>query len=537
MKTTHTQPSHFANVLPFGLLKTKPLAASLALLLASLLAGGSAQAVPADLNWQGVGNTSQTTDFNLGTNWQNSTLPDTDDIAFFNNTSGVLNSNVSGNITIGGIAIGNGNHTISSSSGFAITLTSNSSATSPRPAFYGFAAAQTEIVSADLILAPTSTTNSYFFGNAATSNFLFSGNISGSSMITLAGGGNFTFSGNNTFNGGITIASSPNNLSIGSENALGTGPLQLSTGAGSNNQTVSNTSGGELTLSNGLTFARGQTSQNANFTGSNTTFNGTVKLLNANNANTTLIVSNKLTLNGNVNNTGFANGGIVKEGVGTLVLSGANTYNGTTTVSAGTMLVNNTAGSGLGTGNVTVNGGGTLGGNGTFTGAVTVNSGGTLAPGASIESLGSGALTLNDNSTFAYEVDSGVATGVGADLQVASGNLTLTGTATLTLANIDLTPITFADNTTFTLINYNGTWNNGLFTYNSTVLNDDSQFSFNGQTWQINYNAATGGLNFPGNYLGGADSFVNITVIPEPATFALLAFGMTTVMLLRRRRA
>lgn len=221
-----------------------------------------------------------------------------------------------------------------------------------------------------------------------------------------------------------------------------------------------------------------------------------------------------------------------KLGAGVMRLTGSNTYTGGTTVTAGTLLVSNTAGSGLGTGNATVNGG-TLGGSGSFTGSVTVNSGGTLAPGASIQSLASGAATLNTGSTFAYEVDSGVLPSVGADLQVVNGTLSLTGTVELTLNNLSVG--TFANNTKFTLINYNGTWNSGLFTYNSSILNDGDTFSFNGQTWEIDYNATVGGVNFSGEYLPSSN-FVNMTAVPEPSAWILAAFGLTTAVVFRRRR-
>ncbi len=221
---------------------------------------------------------------------------------------------------------------------------------------------------------------------------------------------------------------------------------------------------------------------------------------------------------------------VQKIGAGTVKLNSASgsSYTGTTTVTTGTLLINNTSGSGTGTGAVTVDGG-TLGGSGSFTGALTVNAGGTLAPGASIESLGSGALALNTGSTFGYEVDSGV---VGADLQRVTGNLSLSGTVTLTLTNLSVG--TFANATKFTLINYTGTWNNGLFTYDNVSLANGATFSFNGQNWRIDYDASSGGSNFSSEYLGG--SYVNITVVPEPATWALLAFSLTTVMILRRRK-
>lgn len=227
---------------------------------------------------------------------------------------------------------------------------------------------------------------------------------------------------------------------------------------------------------------------------------------------------------------------LTKSGAGTLVMSGSNTYSGGTIVSAGTLLVNNIAGSGLGSGGVTVNGG-VLGGTGGFTGALTVSSG-TLAPGASIETLASGVLTLNDDSTLAYEVDSGVALSAGADLLKVSGNLNLNDDVTLTLTDIAGAPVAFALNTTFSLINYTGSWNGGLLTVNGNVIADGGTFTVGLNTWQLDYNAAEGGSNFTGEYFGGSDSFVNITtVVPEPATYAFLGLGSMLLLASRRRVA
>ena len=253
------------------------------------------------------------------------------------------------------------------------------------------------------------------------------------------------------------------------------------------------------------------------------------------------VYTQSVTVAGVVNQTS-----LTKAGTGTWTLSNANSYTGPTTVTSGTLvvsgggsigngavavnagalIVNGTAGSG----GVTVANGAALRGAGSIAGSVTVN--GTLAPGSSIESLASGTLTFNTGSTFGYEVDFTAPAATQADLQVVNGNLNLTGPVNLTLDNLHAG--TFADNTKLTLINYSGTWNGGLFTYGVTLLNDEDVFTFNSQSWRIDYNATVGGFNFDGDFVGS--KFVNITAVPEPAAWIMATFGLTTVVVFRRRR-
>lgn len=275
-------------------------------------------------------------------------------------------------------------------------------------------------------------------------------------------------------------------------------------------------------------------------TNASSTQSGTIQLTSFATAKTKQLnlfadTGSQFTVSGNITVPGVGDVlNVTKTGDGAVSLTNAagTQINGTTIVSAGTLLIANSTGSGLGTSNVTVNSG-SLGGSGSFTGSVTVNAGGTLAPGSSIESLASGSLTLNNASTFAYEVDSAAAPSAGADLQIVSGNLSLNGTVTLTLDNLSVG--TFGVGTTFSLINYDGTWNNGVFTFNSVALNNLDQFLFNGQQWQIEYDATSGGLNFTGDYLPGS-SFVNMTVVPEPSTGLLLAAALLLPALRRGNR-
>ena len=222
---------------------------------------------------------------------------------------------------------------------------------------------------------------------------------------------------------------------------------------------------------------------------------------------------------------------VVKTGANSVTLTGTNSYSGTTTVSNGTLLVN---GSLTGSGTLSVASGTTLGGTGSITGAVTVN-GGILAPGNSIESLAvTGNLTLNTGSAFAYEMSSGAVPSAAADFQKVFGDLGLSGTVNLTLTDLASSPVAFSPNTTLSLINYAGTWNGGFFTCAGNELTNHEVFTAGLTTWQINYDAISGGLNFATEYTGG--HFVTLTAVPEPASLLALGCLVGAGAFLRSRR-
>jgi hypothetical protein len=217
---------------------------------------------------------------------------------------------------------------------------------------------------------------------------------------------------------------------------------------------------------------------------------------------------------------------------GTVKLSSSMTTTGGVNVQAGTLLLGSA--SALDS-TVTVASGATLGGSGTISGAVNVT--GSLSPGASIETLGTGTLSFANGSTLVHELDSSVAKSVGSDLLKVSGNLNLAGRLGLSLSDIATTDKPFAVNDIFSLINYTGTWNGGLFTFSGNELADEGVFTFGLNTWRISYNDASGGLNYTDEYFGGSDSFVNlsvVSVIPEPSAALLGSLGV--LALLRRRR-
>jgi subtilase-type serine protease len=108
-------------------------------------------------------------------------------------------------------------------------------------------------------------------------------------------------------------------------------------------------------------------------------------------------------------------GGFSKAGAGMLVLTGANTYTGDTTITGGILRVNGS----IASSDLTVSSGGTLEGIGTVGNTMMA---GVLSPGNSVGTLSvQGNLTLQDGSTYLYEIDANQ----NGDLVVVSGTATI----------------------------------------------------------------------------------------------------------------
>jgi len=223
--------------------------------------------------------------------------------------------------------------------------------------------------------------------------------------------------------------------------------------------------------------------------------------------------------------------GLAKSGNGTVTLTGTNTYSGTTTVSVGTLLVNNTSGSGTGTGNVIVDAGAILGGTGTIAPGAgnSISVSGEIAPGTA----GSiGELTFNSAST----------TTTLATFQIGATfafDLTTTGLQSDKVSLINGAAGDFQFHSNSIVFTVNGTLASGQA---YTIFTADVADAYGGL--QFTGNKVTDGLTFSG--LGGAfdsSSYIEksgfnlvLQVIPEPSTWTLLAFSLTTVMVFRRRR-
>jgi autotransporter-associated beta strand protein len=333
-----------------------------------------------------------------------------------------------------------------------------------------------------------------------------------SSVVTISGGGGTGATANVVLSGSTLTGFTITNPGSGYTSAP-TVAVSIGTGATfSNNATSFIVSGVRLTAA-GSGY---MTAPTVTLTSGGTTATAT-----ANRTGVVLASDSSIGGTGNITVDGIISGGfaLTKVGANTLMLNAANTYSGTTTVNAGTLAVNNATGSGTGTAGVLVNSTGTLAGNGFISGAVNIT-GGTLSPGNSVDSLDTGTLSFT-GGTFAAEINTTAST---ADLVNVTGDLNLASSPSLSLTDLGAN-VALTAGTVFTLVDYSGTWNAGIFAGRA----DDSTFIFGANSFKIDYNDP----NFAGTALT-----LTVQAIPEPSTLvlgglALLGFAGAG---LRRRR-
>ena len=212
-------------------------------------------------------------------------------------------------------------------------------------------------------------------------------------------------------------------------------------------------------------------------------------LIGANGGTITADANRAVTLSANTRLDG--SGALSKNGEGILLINGvSSTYTGVFTVNAGTL-----------------SGVTSLGGD------LTIGSSGTLAPGA-IDVAGN----LTMAGVYAYQFTGGGST---ADLVTVGGLINLSGSS-VSWENLGL----YDSTDKFTLFSYTSGNLSGKF----NDYDDDTEYSFGGGNWLLNYDDLAAGENG-----GGGSRFVTLTAIPEP-NLAMLLSGSAMLVLLRRRR-
>lgn len=382
-------------------------------------------------------------------------------------------------------------------------------------------------VSGGTTAAATLKLNGVNTGANTVNGLISNGSSSGLLVSKLSTGTWILANANNIFSGGVTIGEGTVSVASignsGSNSALGTnGTIKLG-GVGVVG-TLLYTGGGETSDKVISLVATGSTG------GGTIDQSGTGLLKFTGNAGKIGATLQTLTLQGSTAGTGEIAGNITnsagtlavnKAGNGTWTLSGAaNTYSGATTVTAGTLLINGSSNASA----VTVSNAGTvLGGTGTIapgaSKAFTVNTGAIVNPGVG---LTAGQLTISLSNTgdsavfdggakFAF----GLAASGTSDVLAFTG-LTLNATTDVTFNSnvVDFTDLGgLAINNTYTLFTFDQ--NNA---YSGTLFIGTGLESYS--TSYFTYNA--------GN--------IQLTVVPEPTTLALLAAGLTVVSVFRRRR-
>jgi fibronectin-binding autotransporter adhesin len=312
--------------------------------------------------------------------------------------------------------------------------------------------------------------------------------------------------GSATISGGtmqIVVGNSSGTATITNDlNFAGAGTVQVRSGTASGVLAVGSLSS---TGGNGIVEVNAQTTGSA-----------VLGLLRLNNASGVSSYSGVLRDGGTIGNVLS----VEKNNDGTQVLTGVNTYTGTTTINAGSLLVGVEGAGSLGNTAVTVNAG-SLGGTGTVAGTVAVGNGAGsadafLSAGDTVDEIGvfsiSSALSLDTDATFVFEYNSSL---VLADRVAANGVTIIDSLFSIT----DLGSGVLAADTQFIVINNTS---DDAIAGRFLNLDDSSTFTIGSNEFRVSYS-------------GGDGNDLVLTVVPEPATSALLGLGLVSVLFFRRR--
>ncbi|PVP39975.1 fibronectin-binding autotransporter adhesin ShdA [Salmonella enterica] len=246
-------------------------------------------------------------------------------------------------------------------------------------------------------------------------------NVTGGGQIVKSGSDDLIVTGDNNYSGGTTITGGT--LTADHADSLGSGDIDnsgvLKVGEGELENTLSGsgslvkTGTGELTLSGDNTYSGGTTISDGTLIAASVNALGSGDIDNSG----VLKVGE-----GELKNTLFGSGSLVKTGTGVLTLSGDNTYSGGTTISDGTLIADHA--DSLGSGDID------------NSGVLKVGEGelkNTLSGSGSLVKTGTGELTLSgDNKTYSGDTTIADGTLIAANVNaLGSGNIDNSGTLML----------------------------------------------------------------------------------------------------------
>jgi autotransporter-associated beta strand protein len=422
--------------------------------------------------------------------------------------------------------------------------------------------------------------------NNATGTFTGAINNSSGGLLSLTkiGTGTETLSGtNNTIRGAVSIQNGA--LAVTTLNSVTGGVASSSLGAPTSATNATIALGSTMTTGELSDIGTGETTDRvinlAGTTGGGILDqSGTGLLKFTSNFTATGAGSKTLTLQGSttgageidgqiVNNSTLNTTSLVKAGTGTWTLTGSNTYSGGTTVNGGTLLASNTVagGSATGTGSLTVNAGATFGGNGTSSGtSFSVTGTATSARANVLVGLTSVADTTVGN-ILTLKGSTGTSTIADANLTF---NLSATSTASNQLSvgatnigfgtdnksvlfslNLQGEPAIVPNGTLYTLIAGIGSTSTGvgsstgqytgLTLGNSTTVGGVTETIITGNNLQVAFGSSVDTSYYGnGSYLvlyqsAGVDD-IDVVVVPEPGTWALMLGGLTALVFWQRRK-
>lgn len=516
MTVGHSQPD-LLHPTPAKQMKKSSIPASFTLLSSVVLAtvatflATPSQSFALNQTWENTG-----TDFATGGNWVSGTAPvnnATADFALFGNTgASAVNPVLAASRSIGGFNF------LASSYSYSVTGAGNFTIGGGTSAILHNGANVQTFANAGLTLSGAQTWTVNTGGELRVNT-----GVSGAVTLSTVGAGTVTLGANNTF----TQLAVENNsvVNLNHAGAPGTGEIRTAF-----NSALDNTSGAAITLSNNNNWRINSTT--SIFKGTNDlSLGGGVIRSNSSNRNLR-VDAGTLTAAGLSSFTPANNEGITIAGAGTLVIAGnasdmtgtVNVSGGPSSLTGGNLVLNNTTGSGSGTGAVMVNNTGTLAGQGiidtgTTNNGVTVAAGGKLFPTAAAQSLrmdlGTGSLNISGAVTAA-NTQSLVFT-----LGTVSSMISLTDAAST--LNIGTSLLEFDD---FAFTPGSG-FAPGIYTL------FDTSNAITGILGS-NLSGMIGGFNASISMVGSQDLI--LTVVPEPGTWALLAVGFITLIVMNRRR-